>query len=867
MANNYSHQKIEAKWGNKWEREGLYSLNLGISKNNFYNLWMFPYPSAEGLHAGHAFASTGSDVYGRFMRMQGHLVFQPIGYDSFGIHSENFAISIGDQPHKMIQRTTNNYAKQLKSLGHAYDWNKTVTTSDIDYYRWTQWIFVQMFKAGLAFRKKAKVNWCPSCKTVLADEQVIDGRCERCSTEVEKRDLEQWFFRITDYADKLLEGLTLIDWPEKIKIAQRNWIGKSSGASIKFEIRNPKSETNQKSKIQNSKQFIDVFTTRPDTLYGATFLAVSPESPLSKKILEKAPHKYRQKLSKYIKENTLQGQSLQVEAKDKSGVFTGLYAVNPANNEEIPVWVADYVLMEYGTGAIMGVPAHDERDFEFAKKFTIKVADIAPDKSLWEMVEKKGWGKKTTSYHLRDWLISRQRYWGPPIPMIFCEKCKSEGRGWFTDKGKRLKVKGKRLIHKDQSDWEHAGWWPEDDLPVELPYLKDYQPKGTGRGPLDSYPEFYKVKCPECGSEAKRETDVSDTFLDSSWYFLRYPSVGLNSKHEARSTKQSQNSKFKNSKNFGFRISDFEFPWDREITRHWLPVDLYFGGAEHAVLHLMYARFVTQVFHDLGYLNFAEPFPRFYAHGLMIKDGAKMSKSKGNVVNPDIYIEKFGADTLRLYLMFIGPMDGYPDFRDTGIEGMRRFIEKVWQLFQITNYKLQITNENDAREILIKMHQTIKKVTEDIEKFHYNTAISAIMEFVNLLRDKTQNSKLKTQKSNMRCAEWDEALEVLVKLLAPFAPYMTEEIWVDVLGEKFSIHTSAWPKFVPELVKEETVTIAVQVDGKLRATLKRKAISGRLKAEVVEQAKADEKIKKWLSGKKLKNTIFVPSKLVNFVTK
>ena len=792
----YRHRDIENRWKKRWMKEKIYSPDSRRSKKPFYNLWMFPYPSAEGLHAGHVFASAGSDVYGRFMRMKGKDVFQPIGYDSFGIHSENFAMSISEHPEKMLSRTTKYYEKQLKEIGHGYDWTKTVTTSKKNYYVWTQWVFTTMFKAGLAYRKEASVNWCPSCKTVLADEQVIAGECERCGQKVKTKVLKQWFFRITDYAEKLLGNLEKINWPEKIKLAQKNWIGRSEGVLIDF-------------RVQNSKLKIKSFTTRPDTLYGATFFVISPEHPNLGAV---TTSKYRNEVQRYIDKAKKKSKEDRISEKEvKSGVKTGGLVINPATGKEIPVYIADYVLMDYGTGAIMGVPGHDERDWSFAKKYKLDIVEVISggnvkkkayegegkivnsgrwnglemprelDKVINE-VKKKNWGKSTTTYHLRDWLISRQRYWGPPIPMIFCQACEDQQKSYFTSN------KGK-LIRKDQSDWNHAGWYSEEKLPVELPYLANYQPKGTGRGPLADHPEFYQTKCPECGGDARKETDVSDTFLDSSWYFLRYPSVG--NKRESK------------------------LPWEPEITKKWLPVNLYFGGAEHAVLHLMYSRFVTQVFYDLKMLHFDEPFPKLFAHGLMIKDGAKMSKSRGNVVNPDKYVEKFGADALRLYLMFMGPMDGYPDFRDTGIEGMRRFVDRIWELYK-DHKNVVLETEEDAKEVLIKLHQTIKKVTEDVEKFHYNTAISAIMEFVNLLREKAMMSKSTNRR--ITCAEWDEALSVLTQLLAPFAPFLSEEVWVGVLNKKFSVHTSSWPQFEPELVKEDTVTFIVQVNGKLRAT-------------------------------------------------
>lgn len=710
MTTKYDHKAVESKWQKAWEKAKLFNPDIENAKDPFYNLWMYPYPSGEGLHAGHAFASTGSDIYGRFMRMQGKTVFQPIGYDSFGIHSENYALKIGQTPAEMLKRTTKHFEMQLRSLGHGYDWTRTVTVSDVDYYKWTQWIFVQLFKAGLAVRKLAAVNWCPSCKTVLSDEQVIDDKCERCSTTVEKKEMEQWFFKITDYADRLLANLDHIDWPDKIKTAQRNWIGKSTGEEIKFGD-------------------ITIFTTRPDTIYGATFIAVAPDYP--------------------IKANKV---------------------VNPATGAEIPVLVADYVISEYGTGAIMGVPAYDERDLEFAREHNLPIVKAK--------LTKKSFGKKINHYHLRDWLISRQRYWGPPIPLINCPKC-----GWQAV--------------------------PEEDLPVVLPEIKDFQPKGDGRGPLANHPEFFKTTCPKCGGEAVRETDVSDTFLDSSWYFLRYPSVGLKG------------------------------PWDPQVTKAWLPVNLYFGGAEHAVLHLMYARFISMALHDMHYLDFEEPFTKLYAHGLMIKDGAKMSKSRGNVVNPDIYVEKYGADTLRLYLMFIGPMDGSPDFRDSGIEGMQRFVNRVYKL---VNSKFQIPNDKLNTEHQIKMHQTIKKVTHDIQHFEYNTAISSLMIYINYLEGLTRSDLTQS------------ALETLCLLLNPFAPHLAEELWHTVLRKETFIQTESWPSFDPKLAVEEATGIIVQVNGKFRGTV-----------ASIEEAKTSPKIAKWLEGKKIIKTIVVPGKLVNFV--
>jgi len=831
MTAKYDHKKIDKKWQAKWEGDKLYSPDINNIRNKFYNLWMFPYPSAEGLHAGHAFASTGSDIFGRFSRMQSKNVFQPIGYDSFGIHSENFALKIGQQPKTMLERTSKNYAKQLKSLGHGYDWTRTVTTSDISYYTWTQWLFVELFKAGLVYRKTAEVNWCPSCKTVLADEQVlpagrqgIDGKCERCQSEVEKRDLKQWFVRITKYADRLLDNLEKINWSEKIKIAQRNWIGKKEGINIKYQI-------------SDSTHQIECFTTRPDTNFGATFVVIAPEHPLIDKLTTKDNKK---KVSEYIKKAKKKSKDERIQdGREKTGAFTGSYAINNLNGEKMPVWVSDFVLMDVGTGAVVGVPGHDKRDFEFAKKFDLEVKRVVvgPDnnsspitkidqvqeeegtmvnsdflndldihKAKDEIIKyfvDKGLGTVQTHYHLRDWLVSRQRYWGAPIPMIYCENCAQKGKSY----------------HNNHSDWDSAGWFPEENLPVELPFYNDYKPSGSGRGPLADHPEFYVTTCPSCGGKARRETDVLDTFVDSSWYFLRYPSV------DAKSADK--------------------LPFDTDITKKWLPVDLYFGGAEHAVLHLMYARFVTMALFDLGHINFEEPFTKFFAHGLMIKDGAKMSKSRGNVVNPDEYIEKFGADAFRLYVMFLGPMDGYPDFRDTGIEGMRRFVDRLWIL---VNSKLVDSNP----DLDTAMHTAIKDVSKDIDEYHYNTAISSIMQYVNAIK---LNGK-PTRKN----------IESLILLLAPFAPHFAEEAWVNVLGNSYSVHKAKWPSYDEAKTISRDITIAVQVNGKLRGQIQVSAEKIGDKSLIMKLATSEQKVSKYIKDKQIKKEIYVPGKILNLVT-
>jgi len=798
MAKNYHPQDIEKKWQERWWKERIYEVDLDKAKKPFFNLMMFPYPSAEGLHVGNMYAFTGADIYGRFQRMQDKDVFEPIGLDGFGIHSENYALQIGEHPKKVATRTEKNFYRQLHQIGNGFAWKNTLETYDPEYYKWTQWIFIQLYKAGLVKRKKASVNWCPSCKTTLSDEQVIAGLCERCRTEVEKKELEQWFFKITQYAPKLLKNLEWIDWSERTKIAQRNWIGKSEGTEIQF-------------KVQSSKFKVPTFTTRPDTIFGATFFILAPESEWVEKLTKP---KHRKVVSDFVEQarKKTEVQRLFTE-KEKTGVFTGSYVINPATNKKIPVWVADYVVMGYGTGAIMGVPAHDQRDWEFAKEHKLSIVKVISGgnikkeaydgegklvnsgqfngllveqgiKKITAWLKEKGVAKKQTQYRLRDWCISRQRYWGPPIPMINCSKC-----GWQPV--------------------------PEKDLPVKLPYIENYQPKGVGKSPLAQAKDWVKTKCPKCKGPAKRETDVSDTFLDSAWYFFRYTST--------------------DKKDVAF---------DKKRIKKWLPVDMYIGGHEHAVLHLMYTRFLTMVFKNLGLINFEEPFKRFYAHGLLISEGAKMSKSKGNLVIPDEYIKKFGADTLRCYLMFLGPFDQGGDFRDRGIAGMYRFFCRVWRLAQ----KFSAKGSPEEKKVI---HQTIKKVTENIQNLRYNTAIAAIMEYVNFLTRTKGVSR--------------EAIETLVLLLAPFAPHISEEIWCQVLKNKFSIHQQKWPKYDPRLIKEKRVTIVIQVNGKLRGQIEVSDQASVISDQVEKLAKKEKNVAKYLKGKKIKKVVFVSGRLINFV--
>ncbi|MBI2506902.1 MAG: leucine--tRNA ligase, partial [Candidatus Colwellbacteria bacterium] len=698
----YPIGKIEKKWTKKWLESGIYEPDLDKAKKPFYNLMMFPYPSAEGLHIGAVRTFSGVDVYGRFMRMQGHDVFEPIGLDGFGIHSENFALKVGKHPMQHAKDSEKNFYRQLGSIGNGFAWKERLETYDPSYYKWTQWVFIQMWKHGLAYRGKASLNWCPSCKTVLADEQVIGGRCERCDTEVTKKELEQWFFKITKYAEKLLKNLEKIDWSEHVKILQKNWIGRSEGSFIQFPV-------------VNSNKKIDIFTTRPDTILGATYMVLAPEHPLIEDL--KSGIKNLEEVKRYIKRAKTKTENERIaggptspeasrgQGKAKTGIeLKGVRAINPASKQEIPVWISDYVIMSYGTGAIMAVPAYDERDMEFAKKFRLP----APRAKLVDKdkITKQVGGRKEVHYHLRDWLISRQRYWGPPIPMIYCEKC----------------------------NWQPV---PEKDLPVKLPLIKNFRPTGKGESPLASVKSFYEVKCPKCDGRAKRETDVSDTFLDSAWYFFRYPDV-------------------KNKKEV----------FSKARIKKWLPVDMYIGGAEHSVLHLLYSRFLTMVFKDMGLVDFDEPYITFRTHGLITREGAKMSKSKGNVVDPDEYLSKFGIDTIRAYLHFIAPLPASGDWRDTGIMGIVRFLNRVWAMGE----KLQSANSKSQRVISSWLHLSIKEITKDIAALKYNTAISELMTVLNRLEKEKQTNR--------------KDFETFLLVRAPFAPFITEELG-QKLGNKY----------------------------------------------------------------------------------
>ncbi|MBU1326822.1 leucine--tRNA ligase [Patescibacteria group bacterium] len=899
----FDHTAIEAKWREKWLAVEIDSVDTSATtcakdreRGLYYNLMMFPYPSAEGLHVGNMYAFTGADIFGRFKRMQGYNVFEPIGLDGFGIHSENYALKLGNHPADQAKISAQNFYRQLASIGCMFDWGKTLETHDPDYYRWTQWIFVQMFKHGLAYRAKAKVNWCPSCKTVLADEQVIDEACERCGNKVSNRLLEQWFFRITAYAEKLLENSFSLDWSRKVKIAQQNWIGKKEGIDIKYSVVD---ENGKQLAINHQQLIITCFTTRPDTNFGATFVVVAPEHPFIAsllKIKDQEPKIKDKEIEKYVEEAKKKSKEERITGgRKKTGVFAGLYCVNQLNNYKMPIYISDFVISEAGTGAVVGVPGHDKRDFEFAQTFDLPVirvvvaadGDASPitnidqvqeadgnmmnsgflngmdirqaTKEMMDYLEQKGWGKRVVTYHLRDWLISRQRYWGPPIPMIYCENCAKAGKSWFTTEEVKPYIEsigGWPACQRLSAAMAGRYPVPDDQLPVLLPYIKDYKPSDDGVAPLAKHREFYETKCPGCDGKAVRETDVSDTFLDSSWYFLKYPSVAVEKSRSGGAffgdAKQAQS---KPSDNFP-SFSESSLPWDPVITKKWLPVHMYTGGAEHSVLHLMYSRFVTMALHDWGYVDFDEPFTRFYAHGLVIKDGAKMSKSKCNVVTPDEYIRLYGADSLRLYLMFMGPYDQGGDFQDAAMEGMYRWVGRVWRMAQKI---IKQQSQETSTTLAIALQKVIKKVGEDIENRRYNTAIASMMEFTNVVADEEYALSLADVK-------------ILLLLLAPFAPYFTEELWQqvnkkseDTFTLSKSIHIQPWPAFDPRAIVEQTVSIVVQVNGKVRDIIIVKSQKSKVKSEVEQEARASVKVSKYLTGQTVKKVIFVPGKIVNFV--
>jgi len=825
MEDRYDFRRLENKWQKAWEEQDLYRVEEGGERPKYYLLEMFPYPSGN-LHMGHVRNYSIGDVVARYKVMRGYNVLHPMGWDAFGLPAENAAIQHGIHPAVWTQNNIENMRRQLKALGFSYDWEREITTCLPEYYRWTQWLFLQLYKHGLAYRRKAAVNWCPSCQTVLANEQVVGGRCERCETPVEKRDLEQWFFRITAYAERLLEGLgRLPGWPEKVKVMQENWIGKSYGVEVKFT--GPEGED------------LTVFTTRPDTLYGVTYLVLAPEHPLVEKLVAGRPE---EQAVRDFAWRVRQMSTVDRTAADlvKEGLFTGACARHPLTGEAVPIWVANYVLPEYGTGAVMGVPAHDQRDFEFARAYGLPVKPVIrpaeggleegeltqayegdgvmvnsgpfsglPNREgierLADYLEQSGLGCRTVNYRLRDWLISRQRYWGAPIPIIYCDRC--------------------GIVPV-----------PEEDLPVLLPHEVQFKP--TGESPLTTCREFLDTTCPQCGGRARRESDTMDTFVCSSWYFLRYASP--------------------NSRTRAF------LP---DKVNYWMPVDQYIGGVEHAILHLMYARFFTKVLYDLGLVGVDEPFTNLLTQGMVLKDGSKMSKSKGNVVSPEDIIARYGADTARLFILFAAPPERDLEWSDAGVEGCHRFLNRVWRLVNSLLPALgpagrAAAPENPAdRELWRLVHGTVKRVTEDIEeRFNFNTAISAVMELVN---------GLYRYRDDVAPAEQDPALlrvaaETLVLLLAPFAPHLAEELW-HRLGHGQSVHRQPWPEYDPRALVAEEVEVVVQINGKVRDRLRLPAGLDGEKAR--EFALAQGKVQQWLAGKQVLKVVWVPDKLINLVVR
>ncbi len=811
----YDPQELDAKWQARWQQDGLYSVLDDDPRPKWYELTMYPYTSGD-LHIGHWYAMAPSDAHARFRRMQGYNVIHPMGFDSFGLPAENAAIKQGIHPHTWTMNNVENMRRQLRSIGSVYDWDREIICALPEYYRWNQWIFLRFLKAGLAYRANAPANWCPSCQTVLANEQVVDGKCERCEASVSRRDLEQWFFAITRYAEELLDFSGLVDWPERIKTMQTNWIGRSVGVEISFDISEHRLEETE----------IRTFTTRIDTIYGVTFVVIAPEHPL---VAGLTTDDRRAEVEAYVEEARRQSEVERLSTeREKSGVFTGAYAVNRLNGDRVPIYVADYVLLTYGTGIVMGVPAHDQRDFEFARKYGLDVrVVIAPPgwdgaelaeayvedgaqvnsgpfdglpasegkERIADHVEANGWGRRTVSYRLRDWLISRQRYWGTPIPVLYCDGC------------------GVVPV-------------PEDELPVLLPEDAEFRP--TGESPLRYHDGFLHAPCPQCGAPATRETDTMDTFVDSSWYHLRYASPGYD-----------------------------RGPFDPEAAGHWLPVDQYTGGAEHAVMHLLYSRFFNKALRDLGLVKFDEPYLRLFNQGIIIADHQKMSKSRGNVITPDPYVRDLGADVVRTYLMFLGPWDQGGDWSDSGINGMARWINRVWDIAQRDASALdsQPADNEAARELVRTTHKTVKKVTGDLERFKFNTALAAMMEMTN-------HMSRAWDEGGIDSGSWQDAVEKLLLLLAPIAPHVTEELW-ERTGRPYSIHNRLMPSWDEELARDEEITLVVQVNGRVRDRIQ--APASIEESEARQLALESARVRPYLDGSEVRQVVYVPGRLVNVV--
>lgn len=819
----YDFDLIEKKWQKKWADDGEFKIDEDTSKPKYYALEMFPYPSGN-LHMGHVRNYSIGDVVARYKKMRGYNVLHPMGWDSFGLPAENAAIKHGTPPADWTWSNIDNMREQLKRLGFSYDWDREVATAKPEYYKFTQWMFLQLYKHGLAYKKKSYVNWCPSCKTVLANEQVVNGKCERCKSEVGKKDLEQWFFKITDYAQRLLDDIDKLGgWPDKVKSMQTNWIGRSEGAELEF-------------KIDGSDKTLTVYTTRPDTIYGVSYMVIAPEHPIVDELITGT--EYETDCREFIKRVQTQSEIVRSATDtEKEGIFTGTYMINPFSGEKIPLYLANYVFLDYGTGVVMGVPAHDKRDFEFAKKYNLPIRIVVQpegqqlksedlteafaaegilensgefngmpnDKALSAMIdyaEKQGFGKRKVNFRLRDWLISRQRYWGAPIPVVYCDKCGT------------VEV-------------------PESELPVRLP--ENVKFTGQGKSPLSECPEFVNTTCPKCGGAARRETDTMDTFVCSSWYYLRYCDP-----------------------------HNTEMPFDKEKADYWMNVDQYIGGVEHAILHLLYARFFTKALHDFGYLGCDEPFENLLTQGMVLKDGTKMSKSIGNVVSPEEIIQKYGADTARLFILFAAPPERDLDWNDTAVEGAYRFLNRVWRA--VEDLKDYVSAEksdfgeltSDDKKLRFAVNSSIKKVTEDCNRFSFNTAISSVMEMVNAL----YNYKEKQKEYNGAVIK--ETIENLILLLYPFVPHITSELW-EVSGHSDPISTHSWPEYDESALVVNEVEIVVQINGKIRDKI---VVSPDLsKDEMCELALNNEKIQQFIDGKQVVKTIAIPKKLINIVVK
>lgn len=807
---SYNHKIIESKYQKVWGENKTHKAKDFDKKPKFYALVEFPYPSGEGLHLGHAFTNVILDILARKKRMSGLNVLYPMGWDAFGLPTENYAIKTGIQPALATKNNTDNFKKQMNALALAYDWDREINTTDPNYYKWTQWIFLKLFEKGLAYKKETPVGWCPSCKIILANEEIVNGNCERCGTKAKQRQQKQWLLKITAYADRLADELDLVDYPESVKVAQRNWIGKKTGINITYPI-------------EASSEKVEVFTTRPDTNFGATFIVLAPEHPLVLKITTKEKET---EVKKYVEKTTNKTEvERMMEKHKKTGVFTGSYAINQLNGKKMPIWISDFVLPSFGTGALVGVPGHDKKDFEFAKEFSIPIIRVVEGKDndrseitkisqvqekegtminseflngldinkatqkIMNYLEVKGWGKKTTTYHLRDWVFSRQHYWGEPIPIVNCKNC--------------------GLVPL-----------PEKDLPLKLPAVEKYQPTASGESPLANIKSWVNTTCPKCEGKAKRETDTMPNWAGSSWYYLRYCDP-------------------KNKNEFA----------DYKKLNYWLPVDLYLGGTEHTTLHLLYSRFWHKFLNDLNLVPGKEPYQSRRQHGFILaENGAKMSKSRGNVINPDNMIEKYGCDALRTYLAFMGPYEQTMPWSTSGIEGTKRFINRIWKIF---NNKEKIS-ASSSKELVVLLNKTINKVGDDIDNLKHNTAVAALMIFLNAWEEK---DKVLSQ---------EDAKKVLI-ILSPFAPFISEELWQILFKDQSSVHSQSWPKPV-KTDYQEKITIVVMINGKPRDTIK---IEGGPKAKdqktIEDLARDKEKIKKYLKESEVKKIIFIPNKLINFV--